>query len=322
MQEWVAKRDALLKAASDDLVAIYAKMQPENAAVQLSAMDDQMAAAILGKLKPSAAGAILDEMEAERASKLASLPLGRERRREKILMRLMLPPMWLAIALSVSGCWNSASEFMREPFFSPVGAGLAPEETAGIQSANALAAPQPPSTGRRRHLYSQPRIAHVGDIVRVHHLDQRQGDARQRLRPLADEQRRGRHRLRLQQRIVVVLGQPALQGSWRPSTQSSTQGQGNIDRSEQIQVSVAAIVTRVLSNGNLVISGSQEVRVNYEMRQLTVAGIVNPLDISLNNTVAYDRIAEARIAYGGRGRSNDFQQPPWGQQVYDALRPF
>jgi flagellar L-ring protein precursor FlgH len=106
------------------------------------------------------------------------------------------------------------------------------------------------------------------------------------------------------------------------STQSSTQGQGNIDRSEQIQVSVAAIVTRVLSNGNLVISGSQEVRVNYEMRQLTVAGIVNPLDISLNNTVAYDRIAEARIAYGGRGRSNDFQQPPWGQQVYDALRPF
>ena len=76
MQEWVAKRDALLKAASDDLVAIYARMQPENAAVQLSAMDDQMAAAILGKLKPSAAGAILDEMEAERASKLASFLSG------------------------------------------------------------------------------------------------------------------------------------------------------------------------------------------------------------------------------------------------------
>jgi flagellar motility protein MotE (MotC chaperone) len=71
VQEWVAKRDAMLKAASDDLVAIYARMQPENAAIQLSAMDDQMAAAILGKLKPSAAGAILNEMEAERASKLA-----------------------------------------------------------------------------------------------------------------------------------------------------------------------------------------------------------------------------------------------------------
>ena len=76
LQEWVAKRDAMIKAASDGLVAIYAKMQPENAAVQLSAMDDQTAAAILAKLKPSAAGAILDEMEAEPASKLASLLSG------------------------------------------------------------------------------------------------------------------------------------------------------------------------------------------------------------------------------------------------------
>jgi flagellar motility protein MotE (MotC chaperone) len=71
VQEWVAKRDAMLKAASDDLVAIYAKMQPETAAAQIAAMDDQMAAAILGKLKAGAAGAILNEMEAERASKLA-----------------------------------------------------------------------------------------------------------------------------------------------------------------------------------------------------------------------------------------------------------
>ena len=63
-------------------------------------------------------------------------------------------------------------------------------------------------------------------------------------------------------------------------------------------------------------------RVNYELRQLTVAGIVNPLDISLNNTVAYDRIAEARISYGGRGRVSDFQQPSWGQQIYDTVRPF
>ena len=76
IQEWVARRDALLKAASDDLVAIYARMQPERAAAPLSAMDDQMAGAILGKLKPSAAGAILDEMEVERASKLASFLSG------------------------------------------------------------------------------------------------------------------------------------------------------------------------------------------------------------------------------------------------------
>jgi flagellar motility protein MotE (MotC chaperone) len=71
VQDWVAKRDAMLRSASDDLVAIYAKMQPETAATQIAAMDDQMAAAILGKLKSNVAGAILDEMEAERASKLA-----------------------------------------------------------------------------------------------------------------------------------------------------------------------------------------------------------------------------------------------------------
>ena len=76
VQEWVAKRDAILKTASDDLVAIYAKMQPETAAPQIAAMDDQMAAAILGKLKPGAAGAILNEMEAERASRLATFLSG------------------------------------------------------------------------------------------------------------------------------------------------------------------------------------------------------------------------------------------------------
>jgi flagellar motility protein MotE (MotC chaperone) len=76
VQEWVAKRDASLKVASDNLVAIYAKMQPETAATQIAAMDDQMAAAILGKLKPGAAGAILNEMEAERASRLAAFLSG------------------------------------------------------------------------------------------------------------------------------------------------------------------------------------------------------------------------------------------------------
>jgi flagellar motility protein MotE (MotC chaperone) len=76
LKEWIAKREAMLKTANDDLVAIYAKMQPETAAVQISAMDDPMAAAILSKLKPGAAGAILNEMEAERASKIASFISG------------------------------------------------------------------------------------------------------------------------------------------------------------------------------------------------------------------------------------------------------
>jgi flagellar L-ring protein FlgH len=235
-------------------------------------------------------------------------------------MRLLVPPLLLAIALSVGGCWNSASEFMREPFFSPVGSGLVTDETASIQSARVL--PQPASNGPPPSLYSQPRIAHVGDIVRV-------------LISINDkatlDNASGRSQT-TKDGVVVDFGynngssaassnQPAkLLGDL--SSSASTQGTGNIDRSEQIQVSVAAIVTRVLPNGNLVISGTQEVRVNYELRQLTVAGIANPLDISLNNTIAYDRIAEARISYGGRGRQSDFQQPSWGQQIYDAARPF
>jgi flagellar L-ring protein precursor FlgH len=239
-------------------------------------------------------------------------------------MRPLLPPMWLVIAMSVTGCWNSASEFMREPLFSPVGAGLVPEETAAIESAQVLPQRQPAQFGPppSRDLYSEPRIANVGDIVTV-------------IISINDKATLGNSSGRSQQTkdgVAVDFGYTggsSSSSSSQPSkivgdlsSQASTQGQGSIDRSEQIQVSVAAVVTRVLPNGNLVISGSQEVRVNYELRQLTVAGIVNPLDISRNNTIGYDHIAEARISYGGHGRQSDFQQPAWGQQVYDTVRPF
>ena len=82
------------------------------------------------------------------------------------------------------------------------------------------------------------------------------------------------------------------------------------------------MVTQVLPNGNFVLRGSQEMRVNTELRQLTITGVIRPEDILNNNTLSYEKIAEARISYGGRGEMSDIQQPRYGEQVFDAVFPF
>ncbi len=103
---------------------------------------------------------------------------------------------------------------------------------------------------------------------------------------------------------------------------ASSEGKGSIDRKEELLTNLAAVVTQVLPNGNLVIEGKQEIRVNFEVRELVVGGIVRPEDIQSDNTVESTKIAEARIAYGGRGHISDVQQPRYGQQVLDVLLPF
>lgn len=108
----------------------------------------------------------------------------------------------------------------------------------------------------------------------------------------------------------------------KTNSTSQNSGAGTSSRSETINMTLAAVVTDVLPNGNLMVRGRQEVRVNFEMRELVVSGIVRPEDIARDNSIRHSQIAEARINYGGRGQLTDAQQARWGQQIYDALFPF
>ncbi|HVA12248.1 MAG TPA: flagellar basal body L-ring protein FlgH [Stellaceae bacterium] len=103
---------------------------------------------------------------------------------------------------------------------------------------------------------------------------------------------------------------------------TNNDGKATINRQEQVTLEIAALVTQVLPNGNLVIQGHQEIRVNYEVRDLQVTGVLRPQDISAINTVPLDKLAEARVSYGGRGQLTNDQQPRYGEQLLDVVAPF
>ncbi|HEY8007081.1 MAG TPA: flagellar basal body L-ring protein FlgH [Methylocella sp.] len=231
-----------------------------------------------------------------------------------------LVPLTFAL-LSVAGCAGDVREIGREPFMSPVGTGLI---TDVQPSASALFLPTPRANsgssiwnGGRADIFSDPRAAKIGDVVTVHiaiNDSATFGNATDR--SLSAQVDTG-----FDFKLGVNNNTSELKPEFESSAKSVTQGQGSIDRAEKIQLAIAAVVTDVLPNGNLIVSGSQEVRVNFELRLLNVAGIVRPQDISKENTISYDKIAEARISYGGRGRIMEVQQPALLQQFYDRLKP-
>ncbi|MGC1504520.1 MAG: flagellar basal body L-ring protein FlgH [Sulfitobacter sp.] len=103
---------------------------------------------------------------------------------------------------------------------------------------------------------------------------------------------------------------------------SESNGEGSIRRNEAISLRVAALIIEKLPNENYVIAGRQEVKVNSELRELRIAGIIRGADINVNNTIDYDKVAEARISYGGRGQISAVQSPRIGEDVLEVILPY
>lgn len=176
-----------------------------------------------------------------------------------------------------------------------------------------------------RSFFRDPRASHVGDIltVNVSIADAAQiSNSTARSRKNSDDANLTNF-FGLESSLTKVLPAAADPTSLvSMGSDTSNTGAGSVNRSESINLTLAAVVAQVLQNGNLVITGHQQVRVNGELRDLQVSGIVRPEDITNGNTVALSQIAEARISYGGKGTISDVQQPRWGSEVYDALMPF
>ncbi|MDX2308824.1 MAG: flagellar basal body L-ring protein FlgH [Hyphomicrobium sp.] len=230
-----------------------------------------------------------------------------------------------AVALLVSACAVVPEEMGRAPVLSPVGSGLLVDQVGAIAEPAAYEAP--PSRGSTwrdatASLFQDPRAERPGDIltITINMKDRASLDT-------SSERTRDASRS-MSTSLDYALALFGFDRSGKGKVEldaegaTSAQGKGTTEREEKLDLRIAAVVTERMANGNLVISGSQEVRVNYELRVVYVSGIVRPRDIATDNTIAYEKIAEARISVGGRGRAMEVQQPAWGHQILDQALPF
>ena len=226
----------------------------------------------------------------------------------------------LAVA-ALSGCGTDPKEINREPALSPVGSGISNGTAAPYSYPEPPAAPVKKFSlwdDRQSRLFTDPRALREGDILTVNiKLNDKANFKNQN-----DRSRTAGRKLGYDVNVGWEGASTSGKGEAGLSSSTETNADGEIKRSENLELNVAAVVTEVLPNGNLMIRGSQEVRVNYELRVLTIAGMVRPSDIGAENTISYERIAEARISYGGRGRIAEVQQPAYGQQILDQVLPF
>ena len=232
----------------------------------------------------------------------------------------------LVAVMFLAGCQNQTlKEIGNAPAMSPIGSGLqyaqAPQMSSYPKQPRQMASGYSLWSDNQAALFKDARALNIGDILTVEIKINDKADFDNE----TDRTRTNSTSLKWNAGIKNFLGFSTDTGTsadMGTDSSSESNGKGTIKRAEKLNLMVAAVVTGVLENGNLLISGSQEVRVNHEIRILNVAGIARPKDVDAENQISYDKIAEARISYGGRGRMMEVQQPPIGQQVVDMYSPF